>query len=371
MKHIKGLDTLRAFAVLFVIIQHWTPVYDKTQPAKAVIKYILIPDGSFGVFLFFVLSGFLITNILLNARSNENGKSFSIIKNFFIRRSLRIFPIYYLLLLLLLLINYPDLKENAGYFFTYTSNILCYRTNAWNHLSQTWTLAVEEQFYLLWPWLILFIGSKYLKKLFICCIIIGVTSTYYAMVVHQHMQPFLVFNCLDSLGIGGLFAYVKHSNTHIKKFEKAILIISLILLPVYYYWKIAAYTNHPEYGIFMAKTVDSILALSLIILVTNNKHTFIKKYLLENRVLNYFGTISYGIYIYQLPLVVLFNQYYIQILTRIGLITSQINWLDKYHFFYLIKFILLLIICHCSFTFIEKPFLRLKRIFKYSGEATF
>src|SRR5580704_6957692 len=101
MKYIRGLDTLRAFAVIFVIIYHW----GLPLPANEAVHRLqrLIPDGRFGVDLFFVLSGFLITRILLTARRQADLPRLSIIKNFIVRRSLRIFPIYYAAILFLLI----------------------------------------------------------------------------------------------------------------------------------------------------------------------------------------------------------------------------------------------------------------------------
>jgi peptidoglycan/LPS O-acetylase OafA/YrhL len=93
MKYIKGLDTVRAFAVFFVIIAHWGPHTFNNAPFLTFIFTKIVPDGMFGVDVFFVLSGYLIPRILLDARqkSVENNKV-SIIKNFYIRRALRIFP---------------------------------------------------------------------------------------------------------------------------------------------------------------------------------------------------------------------------------------------------------------------------------------
>src|SRR5258706_16450661 len=103
MRYIKQLDSVRAIAVLLVIISHWIPPY-----------YLInkIPNGGLGVDTFFVLSGFLITWILLSNRQKAEQEDIlkrSVIKNFYIRRTLRIFPIYYLVLILLLIFHsYTD-----------------------------------------------------------------------------------------------------------------------------------------------------------------------------------------------------------------------------------------------------------------------
>ena len=142
MKYIKGLDTLRAFAVMFVIIYHWgLPLPD--GPGKHFLQE-LIPSGPFGVTLFFVLSGFLITSILLEARTTAKTR-LRVIRNFIIRRILRIFPIYYVTIFVLTWIGYPFIRENLDWLLSYTSNILVFRNHSWNSFSHTWSLSVEEQ----------------------------------------------------------------------------------------------------------------------------------------------------------------------------------------------------------------------------------
>jgi peptidoglycan/LPS O-acetylase OafA/YrhL len=120
MKYIKQLDSLRAIAVTFVVIGHYFPSF-------YIWKYF--PIGSFGVDLFFVLSGFLITNILISQRDlNDSFKStkMRLILNFYIRRILRIFPIYYLFVIFIYLFS-SIVKTNVDsafpYLLTYTVNI--------------------------------------------------------------------------------------------------------------------------------------------------------------------------------------------------------------------------------------------------------
>ena len=136
MKYVKGLDTLRAFAVFFVILQHYNGLISDKNIIGEFAKKVLIPDGGFGVDLFFVLSGYLITSILLNAKQTGKNK-LNLIKTFYFRRALRIFLIYYILLGLLFILNYPDIKENIWFFLTYTFNIYCYITGKWIHFSHT------------------------------------------------------------------------------------------------------------------------------------------------------------------------------------------------------------------------------------------
>src|ERR1700754_2151344 len=154
MRYIKELDSIRAIAVLLVIISHWIPPN---------IPINILPNGPIGVNIFFVLSGFLITWILLENRKKteelENTRG-TVLKNFYIRRILRIFPIYYLVVFVLYIFSESsgtEIRSALPYYLTYTSNFHFFYIDKWDGiLSHLWSLAVEEQFYLLWPSIMLF-----------------------------------------------------------------------------------------------------------------------------------------------------------------------------------------------------------------------
>ena len=317
--------------------------------------------------MFFVLSGFLITSILLNAKNaDEDNNRFVLVKNFFIRRGLRIFPIYYLLLFLLLAINYHDIRHYFIYFVTYTSNIPSWCSNSWNSFSRTWTLAVEEQFYILWPWLIIFVGNKYLMYVFVSAVVTGICSTYYNMEVQGHMAPLLVINCFDAFGIGGLYAWARLSDDRGKRFCTFVSALAVPALCVYFYWKMALLRNYPVIGLSMIKTVNALIALRLIISVVNNKSAWIGKYILGNRFLNYIGKISYGIYLYHyVYLGLLFNSVN-GFLYNITLPYPSLNrTIHDSHVDYWIELSVIIGIASLSYFFIEKPILSLKKHFNY------
>src|SRR5579883_2068808 len=153
-KHIPELDALRGLAALVVVVYH--------------LRSHKIVFGWAAVDLFFVLSGFLITTIIL---SNTLGGQF--FKGFYARRSLRIWPIYYLSLLAFALIN-PFLprpyaiSDALPYYLTYTQNVHYYWSDTGPFLrpfGHTWTLAIEEQFYLIWPLLIFLVGRRFVIPL--------------------------------------------------------------------------------------------------------------------------------------------------------------------------------------------------------------
>lgn len=161
LKYIRSLDGLRAIAIILVMLFHFG----------------IIGFGWLGVQMFFVLSGFLITGILLNlkdSRERFSGK----IKTFYIRRVLRIFPVYYFYLLCFLvcwiIYKYPaDFGYKVLYLFTYTYNFTrtFYGWTLSPYFTHLWSLCVEEQFYLIWPFIILILPQRFLKWAMLFCVI--------------------------------------------------------------------------------------------------------------------------------------------------------------------------------------------------------
>jgi peptidoglycan/LPS O-acetylase OafA/YrhL len=151
---IPSLDGLRAVSILLVMIGHCSG----TRGFPSGLPGLVTDHGRLGVQIFFVISGFLITSLLLREKQNVGRIS---LKLFYARRTLRIFPAFYLFLLttlVLYLVGMVDLpRHNLVYAATYTMNYVDKATWWTGHL---WSLSVEEQFYLLWPALICLIGTR-------------------------------------------------------------------------------------------------------------------------------------------------------------------------------------------------------------------
>ena len=147
--HSPQLDGLRAVAVAAVAYSHWLPDWQFGLPFGA------------GVHLFFVLSGFLITRILLALRqAPDRGAA---IARFYARRALRLFPAFYLVLGLAWIADVPLVRDTWAWHAAYLSNVRIASEAQWlGHVSHFWSLAVEEQFYLLWPWLLLATPARWL-----------------------------------------------------------------------------------------------------------------------------------------------------------------------------------------------------------------
>ena len=167
-KHFPELDGLRGLAILLVLATHYVMVAPTANFLERGLKSIC-NHGWAGVDLFFVLSGFLITGILYDCKGQEN-----YFKNFYVRRFLRIFPLYYGFLTVLLLgmlaakiafsqagggPHLTNLWDVQPYLWTYTFNLACAFGHGSAHLGQLWSLSVEEQFYLVWP-LVIFVCPR-------------------------------------------------------------------------------------------------------------------------------------------------------------------------------------------------------------------
>lgn len=156
-----GLDGLRAVAVLMVLLFHQE----------------VLPVGWAGVQIFFVLSGYLITRSLFRTRGLGIG---TYLRDFYGRRSLRVFPLYFSVLLALTLavllgMTTPGVGKGLPYAFTYTYN-LWHATNSYIHsklIAHFWSLCVEEQFYLVWPFLIYFCPERALKPMLLGIVLLG------------------------------------------------------------------------------------------------------------------------------------------------------------------------------------------------------
>ena len=167
-----------------------------------------------GVQLFFVLSGFLITGILLKDRERTAQQSGgAVLGSFYRRRFLRIFPAYYFALLIAWIAGNSDVRQDMVWHATYTSNFLTALKGDWlGSASHFWTLAVEQQFYLFWPVCIFFIGKKFIPFLIAAMVLCGPLFRLSGFVwgMNEIAIFTLPFSSWDSLGMGALLAWVQH-----------------------------------------------------------------------------------------------------------------------------------------------------------------
>lgn len=360
MKYIKQLDSIRAIAVILVVISHWAPYQSEIRIYTSFFS---------GVDIFFVLSGFLITGILINNRiesDNLGNSKTQIMKSFFFRRMLRIFPVYYLSLLFIYLMGEysgTDIRNNYMYFLTYTSNIY-FHYNGWDEmLSPYWSLSVEEQFYIFWPWLIIFINKKYFLPLILLAITIGFISQNFFLINSD--RAVLTHECLDAFGIGALIAWVWIFNPrYFQSYYPFILILGLfgIIFPV------ANLFGYVDYLYGTPRTFASLFIgwiIIEVILKGENKRFFLN-IILNNKTLIFMGKISYGMYILHMIIQHITHDF----LSRLNQFFPPAVMQFKVHIEFMENFLLLLLFSYLSWKWIEQPILFYKKNFEYQQKPS-
>ncbi len=207
------MDGLRGVAILFVILYHFHFLLGNKTPLTYAI-YRALNFGWCGVDLFFVLSGFLITGILLDSKGKAD-----FFRSFYIRRVLRIFPLYYCYLAFVLFVFYqesqwlPHIGTWTGWYITYLSNWKFDHGANDPYLRQLWSLAVEEQFYLVWPFLVAFLSRRYLPL--VCGGLIVAAPVLRFILVAQGASAETAYRLtvtrMDALAMGALLAWCLRS----------------------------------------------------------------------------------------------------------------------------------------------------------------
>lgn len=364
--YFEQLNGIRFIAVFLVLIDHWLiPV----NPFSFL--------GHLGVVIFFVLSGFLITRILFeNADSCRINRSSPIVKivRFIYRRSLRIFPIYFLLLAMGAIFSISNFDQLVYWLITYTPNIYIIVNNTWigtwDHL---WTLAVEEQYYLFFPLLILFSYTRYYLKILVGMILVGLAFRCFFYLVNSHdfkenlwfVAHVNTISALDSFGLGGILAYLHTYRKDLfnRFFSNSYYLLSSLLLYilVLILSKYSEYDHDNIWAIVFERFFAGLFSFFLIAQAIGSKSWILGRFLTFTWV-SYIGQISYGIYLYHN---VVLNYYHEKGNTIIGYLTTLLpNLKLELPNFILLKFVLSLfiVICLASFSwfFIEKPINRFK-----------
>lgn len=347
--YFKGLNGIRAIASIIVVIWHT----DQFARLFHLEKIGFHTNGMAGnaVDMFFVLSGFLITYLLLVEK--EKTKSINL-KKFYLRRIFRIWPLYYLSVLISILLIYlgivPQVSDLPNSIFLYIflmANIAYLLGLAISSITPLWSVGVEEQFYLIWPHIVKR-TSKYLKVfiyLFLLFLIIKL-SVYLVLTPKSTLFKFLSVTRIDIMSIGAIGASLVYSKNRILQllYRKEIQIISwVILLSSIIYKPIHIFS-------FIDKEVNAVFYLIIILNVSSNKDTLIS---LENKVMNFIGKISYGLYVYHMIIIYLISH----------ILTSQ-NYQLNHFIIYPVVLIITILTATFSYTFFETPFLRIKN--KYS-----
>jgi peptidoglycan/LPS O-acetylase OafA/YrhL len=353
-KHFKQLDGLRFYAVLMVIVGHWLQ-FQWTNPI------LLGLPLAYGVTLFFVLSGFLITRILLMQKDLIQGDqqaSRLLIKRFYWRRILRIFPIYYVLIGIFYVFDYEDIRAVFPWLATYTSNIYQSTFNEYlGHFSHFWSLAVEEQFYLIWPFLMVFVPQRKLQTVICLTIIIALISkmSCFLFLDKWMATAYFTVNCMHALGIGAFLAFITlyRPEWTVRLKQSKWLYLSVV---VYILLNLVQRQFHLIwYKEVFDEFVFAVVMALVVLRASNGDFKGFMKFLLEAKFALYSGKISYGMYIYHAFVPALY--YWITPYLGIQSTDKTVIFLGTYGLTFLIAAV--------SWHLIESPLMSLKAKFPY------
>lgn len=326
--HIPALDGLRGIAVLLVL---WTHIPPGVFPDSVNYARGLVFPGYLGVDIFFVLSGFLITRILLVDREKNYPLRFFLLRRFF-----RIFPIYYLTLLLMACFW---AVPGIGWCAAYLSNFYFPFQGEPNPLSHTWSLAVEEHFYLLWPLLVyrLSPGKSRGVALFfmipfaLVCAVLVVLSPYLGATKEWILQMrkdgtidsdswtiqliYMGSMCrFSSLALGSLFAFMEGWIHRKARTAFFIAVIAFLLgESAIQYTQFIGVRDSPMIQLIwpvIRLAAFTVISGSIVMAgVTSSAIRWLPSFLLDNAVLKWIGRVSYGLYLYHYPIFHLWGFY--------------------------------------------------------------
>jgi len=368
--YFSGLNGLRFFAAFAVILTHLELLKEQQYLKNLWKTPFFFNAGGLGVYFFFVLSGFLITYLLL---AEQKATGTVGVKEFYLRRVFRIWPVYYLLVVVAFFIlphieflQIPYLQSfiYEDYWFKFLlyclllPNLALAMYPAIPHAGQSWSIGVEEQFYILWPWMI----KKAKNVLRAILIFTGVIlSIKVVVLVLMKMHPdvkwlyylkqVVAMSKFESMSIGAIGAWML--------FEKKDYWLTIIYLPIvqaicYLMIPVLIFFTPPIFqdGIHI---VYSIVFLFIIINVCSNPKSYLK---LKNPIIDYLGKISYGIYMYHMVIVV----FCIKICKQIFPEWSGLELIPNL-VLYISATMLTFIVSAFSYEWFEKRFIKMKEKF--------
>src|ERR1051325_6786630 len=324
--------------------------------------------GGLGVYFFFVLSGFLITYLLMSEKHRTGTVA---VGKFYIRRILRIWPLYYLVILLgffvfphihVLEIPWLDKHFDENFFPALVLCLLMLPNLALSiypavpHVGQVWSIGVEEQFYLLWPLIVRF-SNRLLRTIIILfsaiiafkMIVLYLSFARPSIPGIQAVKAFVAMSKIECMAIGGMGAYVLFFNYErfIRTcFHPITQLIAYVSLPLLIYFTPAVLQD----GIHL---VYSFAFIVIIMNVAANSASILK---LENPVFNFLGNISYGLYMYHMVIIVL-------VIRLTGMCIEQKNSLAANVSYYVLSVLLTILISWLSFRYFESAFNRKRKKF--------
>jgi peptidoglycan/LPS O-acetylase OafA/YrhL len=314
-KHLPVLDGFRGLAIIPVLIYHFSNLYLADHGSVDYTLARIFKAGWVGVDLFFVLSGFLITGILYDTRDSKNH-----FVAFYGRRVLRIFPLYYLALIVLFLLlpavssslaaAYADTIRHQGWFWLYVSNWYFAKEGGMGNTpgGYFWSLAVEEQFYMVWPFLLYQFKRQHLVYVTLVVFFLSpairftllwkgyaASATYCMTVAH-----------MEGLAFGALIAVVLRSDwfEYTRRLQITLRTIALVIvaLLVVFATRFGSFIFWEDWVAKLPITGLAVLFGCLLVLLVHAEPSSPMFRFFNNRVLRSFGNLSYGLYIIHVPL---------------------------------------------------------------------
>lgn len=352
--HMTELDGIRGLAILMVFLTHTTTGIG-VQPESDIGKlvYDVLKLGWSGVDLFFVLSGFLITGILVDQRKSRQGQAGRFFGHFYARRALRIFPLYYASLLIVFVIarlasgSAPDFRNLAIHGF-YLQNIVDGYPMALTHF---WTLAVEEHFYLILPIVIYWTQPKHLGKVLLAGVILAIGARIMLEGSTLNVYRFSLTR-FDSLLMGSLLALEFRSARGLWNYSAALLAGSALLL-VAFILAVGETSNQATAHRLIGYSLFGLLYVCLIRQVIASDDASLWKSLFRARFLRWCGKLSYCVYVVHWPVLL--------VLTKI--MPDGMAWPLAAFTYTLLTGIISFSIAAISWRWLESPILSLRRHF--------
>ncbi|MEZ2218639.1 acyltransferase family protein [Rhizobium sp. RCC_161_2] len=343
----RQLDGLRTFAVAMVLYAHFVAA-----------------DGNFwghlGVRLFFVISGFLITRLLLDARSAVQYEPSAALKSFYIRRALRIFPPYFAMLGFVWFVNLEGARGSLKWHALYLSNYWYAIRDQWTPwvLCHTWSLSIEEQFYIVWPLVMLLAPRRMIERI---CVAVIVCSIAYRLCwpltgTPSLMRDLLPSASMDALAAGALLAAYRGRTDAWPQWMRLSWMPLTVAAVITLWLRSEPTTPLLDWTVWIGSEVFPLVPLVMLVGCCSSGLGGPIGRLLELPPIMTIGRISYGIYLFH-PIV-------------LSLIVKAQPWIpvnvsEQGPARFVIGSTATLILASISWAFFEKPLNSLKRYFPY------
>lgn len=350
MKKLPNLTPLRFFLATFVLLFH-LPLLSKNQGLPYFNDLPMFHRGTEAVYMFFVLSGFLIIRLIYIEKKNSH---FSI-RKFYMRRILRILPLYYLIVffgfffyqLLLPLLNIPfennyDLKTGLLLTILFLPNVFA-SYDPGGILEVLWSIGIEEQFYIIIAPLLYFLNRKKIIYVLTTLFIIYIIIFHFEKLYFLRKYHFIYFFMLS----GGIIAILEEQNRlqFLKKY-KLIPIITIICTFLFFFTDVFLIDNKFIYNSFIC------ILFTLFIYSISHLNFKIE---IKNKSLHYLGKISYGIYMYHVIALNIVAFLFIKI-QKMDILSDYMSII----LMNILTIIVTIVIAHLSYTYFESYFLKRK-----------